>query len=145
MVNLSYFGKYSVLRKGGTIGQNCDIRHWVYIDKNVTIGNNVKIFHHVSIASGTIIEDDVFIAPGVLILNTNKISHGRKYSPDLSPSVIKRGVRIGAGAIIMPGVIVGENAQIGAGAVVTKDVLPNVIVVGNPAKYLKDVSIEELI
>ena len=118
------------------IGKNCKIDSFVYIEEDVKIGNNVKIRTHTFIPSGITIEDDVFIGPGVIFTNDKH----PKFTGDweLLKTVVKKGVSIGAGSTILPGVTIGENSSVGAGSVVTKDVPPNVIVVGNPARIIKN-------
>ena len=113
------------------IGDNCKIDSFVYIEENVSIGDNCKIRPFVFIPTGITIEENVFIAPGVIFTNDKypKVSGEWK----LMPSKVKKGASIGAAAVILPGVTIGENALVGAGAVVTKDVSDNAIVVGNPA------------
>jgi len=107
------------------IGSHCDILG------DVKIGKNVRIQSQVFIPSGTIIEDDVFIGPGVIILND-------KYPPSKGkhwrPVTICSGASIGGGAIILPGVTIGENSVVGAGSIVTKDVPASCVVIGNPAR-----------
>lgn len=128
---------------GCTIGENSKIGAFVEIRKNVVIGNNCKIEPFVFIPEGVTIEDNVFVGPGVMFTND---TYPRATRPDgtlkqerdwkLKPTRVKKGASIGAGAVILPGVIIGKNAMVGAGAVVTKNVPDNVTVVGNPAKSL---------
>jgi len=112
----------SVIGKGTKIGSYVEIAH-------STVGKNCNIQAFVSISNGTVIEDDVFIAPGVRILND-------KYPPSntITPVTIKKGASIGGGAILLPGVTIGEYAMVGAGSVVTKDVPSKEVWYGNPAK-----------
>lgn len=116
------------------IGRNCKIDAYVYVEGGVVIGNNCKIRPHVFIPSGVAIGDDVFIAPGVIFTN-DKYPRARGEWKLLQIRV-KRGASIGAGAVILPGVTIGENALIGAGSVVTKDVPNNAVVAGNPARVV---------
>jgi acetyltransferase-like isoleucine patch superfamily enzyme len=118
------------------IGKNCKIDSFVYIEGDVKIGNNVKIRAHTFIPSGVTIEDDVFIGPGVIFTNDKypKVTGDWK----LLKTIVKRGASIGAGVTILPGITIGENSSVGAGSVVTKNVPPNVIVTGNPARILKN-------
>lgn len=114
------------------IGYNCKIHSHVWIGEGVRIGNNVKIQAFSFIPSGVIIQDDVFIGPRVTFTND-------KYPPSGSKNkwlitIVKRGASIGAGATILPGLLINENARVGAGSVVTKDVPAGVVVCGNPAK-----------
>jgi len=112
-----------------------DVKIWsnTIVDFQCKIGSNVKIHSNCYISQMSLVEDDVFIAPGVLLANekypTGKFSEERIRGP-----VIRRGARIGMGTIIMPGVVIGEHSLIGAGALVTKDVPPGAVYYGIPAR-----------
>lgn len=123
---------------GCEIGDNCMIGPFVEIQKEVKIGNNVRVQSHSFICTGVIIEDDVFIGHGVMFINDRSpsVKTAREGTWKLERTLVKRGASIGNNATILP-VTIGENALIGAGSVVTKDVPPNTIVVGNPAKILR--------
>lgn len=129
---------------GCVIGEHCKIGVFVEIKPNVTIGNYVKIEPFVFIPDGVIIEDGVFIGPHVTFTNDRypravNASGELKSDTDweVEATVVKKGASIGAGAVILCGITIGENAMVGAGSVVTKNVLPNTTVVGNPARMLK--------
>lgn len=131
---------------GCEIGDNTKIASFVEIRRTVKIGKNCKIEPFSFIPEGVIIEDEVFIGPQVTFTNdkypkATTESGELKKSEDwkISKIVVKGRASIGAGAVILPGVTIGENSIIGAGAVVTKDVPPNKIVIGNPAKVVGDV------
>jgi acetyltransferase-like isoleucine patch superfamily enzyme len=107
----------------------------------INIGRNVFINHGCTFLDlgGIIIEDDVLIGPKVqLITENHPIKPSERKALDLKSILIKKNVWIGAGAIILPGVMVGENSVVAAGAVVTKDVPANTVVGGVPARILKD-------
>ena len=113
--------------------------------KGVKIGKNCKISSHSFICEGVNIDDDVFIGHGVKFIN-DKIPKSAKDGKLLKegdwkvvPTIIKKGASLGSNSTILCGITIGENAVVGAGAVVTKDVQPNTIVVGNPAKLLRNV------
>ena len=111
--------------------------------KHTTIGKNVFINHGCSFLDlgGITIEDDVLIGPKVsLITENHPVDPANRKSLDLAKIVIKKNAWIGAGAIILPGVTVGENAIVAAGAVVNKDVAENTIVAGVPAKKIKNIN-----
>jgi len=131
-------GHNSVVREENKIGDGFSIWSNSVVDYGCKIGNNVKIHCNCYIAQFTVIEDDVFIAPGVII--ANDIYPGMKESKEMMKGpMIKRGAQIGIGCRILPYVTVGEGAVIGAGSVVTKDVPPHMVAAGVPAKIIKKV------
>jgi len=128
------------------IGDGTKVDAFVYIEEGVKIGKNVKIRPFTFIPTGVTIEDDVFIGPNVTFTNDKRPKVRGEW--ELLPTVVKRGAAIGAGAVILPGITIGEFALVGAGAVVTKDVPPRAIVVGNPARvvgYRTDDEIAEIL
>lgn len=132
---------------GCTIGDNTKIGTFVEIQKNAIIGKNCKISSHTFICEGVHIGDGVFIGHNVTFIN-DKIP--RAVNPDgslqteadwkLEETFVKNGASIGSSATILCGVTIGENAIVGAGAVVTKDVPPNTVVAGVPAKVIKKIA-----
>ncbi|MFA6190588.1 MAG: acyltransferase [Candidatus Staskawiczbacteria bacterium] len=128
-----YHPELSNISKTANIGDNCKIHSHVWIGDNVKIGNNCKIQSFVFIPEGIIMGDDVFVGPHVCFTNDKNPPSGRE---NWQTTIIKNGAKIGAGAVILPGITIEENATIGAGAVVTKNVFSNSTVVGNPAKPL---------
>jgi acetyltransferase-like isoleucine patch superfamily enzyme len=128
------------VRERASLGADCIVGKGAYIDFDVMIGSNVKIQNSVFVYHGVTIEDGVFLGPGVILTN-DKLP--RAINPDgtlksdadweVSPTFIKRGAAIGAGSIVLPGVVVGQFALVGAGAVVTHDVPDHGLVYGNPA------------
>ena len=124
------------------IGKNCKIDSFVYIEEGVEIGDECKIRPFTFIPTGVKIGNRVFISPNVTF--TNDKYPKVKGEWELKETVIEDDVSVGAGSVIVPGVRVSRGAMIGAGAVVTKDVSPNAVVVGNPAKELtKEVLLEK--
>lgn len=145
---MPYTDEYNSLVKElfkGNIGENSMVRQGVHIimGDRMKIGNNVSIMYNFVCMSrgGVVIEDNVSIAANTQILTNN---HDEKQHRILlcKPVVIKKNAWIGAGVTILPGVTIGENAIVGAASVVTKDVPPNTIVVGNPARVLRKVDME---
>lgn len=116
------------------IGRATKIASFVEIG-GAKIGGHCKIEARAFIPPGTIIEDHVFIGPGVVICN-DKYPDLHQKSWKAMPVRIRSGAKIGAAAVILPGVTIGKDAMVGAGAVVTKDVESAAVVVGNPAKPL---------
>lgn len=129
---------------GCEIGDNTKIGNFVEIQKGTKIGGNCKISSHSFICEGVTIEDNVFIGHNVTFINdlypraTNE--DGTQQTDDdweCIPTLIKKGASIGSSTTLLCGITVGENAIVGAGSVVTKDVPPNTIVAGNPARVLR--------
>ena len=137
---------------GCQIGDETKIGAFVEIQKNASVGNRCKISSHTFICEGVTIEDNVFVGHGVTFINDSypratTSGGGLQTEKDwkVEKTVVKRGASIGSGATILSNLVIGENAIVGAGSVVTRDVPPNTIVAGNPAKVLRSIanSIEE--
>lgn len=124
------------------IGKNCSIGQNVMIGPNVTIGDNCKIQNNVSLYDGVILEDDVFVGPSAVFTNVVNPRAFIERKSEFKETLIKNGTSIGANATIICGVTIGKYAFVGAGAVVTKDVPDNILVVGNPAKILREINEE---
>ena len=132
---------------GCEIGDETKIGAFVEIQKNASVGRRCKISSHTFVCEGVTIEDNVFIGHGVTFIND---SYPRATAQDgelqtekdwrVERTLVKTGASIGSGSTILSNVVIGENAIVGAGSVVTRDVPPNVIVAGNPAKILRAVS-----
>jgi acetyltransferase-like isoleucine patch superfamily enzyme len=114
------------------------------VENDTTVGTLTKIQADAYITAYSTLEDNVFIAPRVITTNDNFMGRTEKRHALRKGPTIRRGARVGAGAVLCPGVEIGEEAFVGAGAVVVKDVPPRVVVVGNPARTLCDVSPDEL-
>lgn len=121
---------------GCSIGQGCRIAAFVEIQRGVVIGDHCKIEAFAFIPSGVTIEDEVFVGPRATF--TNDLHPHAVGDWEITPTLVRKGASIGAGAIIICGVTIGEKAMVGAGAVVTKDVPPGATVVGNPARVVND-------
>ena len=118
---------------GAIIGKDCNICDQVFIENDVMIGDRVTVKSGVQLWDGISIEDDVFIGPNATFTN-DPYPRSKQYPETFPRTVIKKGASIGANATILPGITIGMSSLVGAGAVVTRDVPPNTIVFGNPAR-----------
>ena len=125
--------QYTIILPGAAVGNACNICSHCFIENDVIIGNNVTIKSGVQIWDGLRIADDVFIGPNASFSN-DKYPRSKQHQDQVITTHIGRGASIGAGAVILPGVKVGEQAMISAGAVVTRSVPPYAIAKGNPAR-----------
>lgn len=124
------------IREGAIVGKDCNIGGNTEIGIEAVVGDRSRIGFGTFIPNRTFIGNDVFIGPNVTMCDdSNPKVNNVDY--EATPPVIEDGASIGAGAVLLPGVRIGRNALVGAGAVVTKDVDPDSVVVGNPAKFLK--------
>jgi UDP-2-acetamido-3-amino-2,3-dideoxy-glucuronate N-acetyltransferase len=115
------------------IGADCNICDHVFIENEVVLGDRVTIKCGVQLWNGIILEDDVFVGPNATFTN-DPFPRSRQYPAEFPKTYVRKGASIGANATILPGLNIGQNAMVGAGAVVTRDVPPNAIVIGNPAR-----------
>ncbi len=131
-------GQGTSIRENNTIGDNVSIGTRTVLEFNNKIGNNVRI-HTGCFLELTTIEDNVFIGPNVTFTD-DPHPPCPKYKECVGGPVVKKNAKIGAGAVILPGVIIGENSLVGAGAVVVDDVPPDSVVAGVPAKIICEIS-----
>ncbi|MBI3535468.1 MAG: N-acetyltransferase [Deltaproteobacteria bacterium] len=115
------------------IGENCNIGGHVFIESGAKVGNHVTVKNGISIWDLVDIEDDVFLGPHMIFTNDfMPRSFLKKKREDFLPTFVKKGATIGAGAVIVCGITIGQYAFVGAGSVVTKNIPPYGLVVGNP-------------
>ena len=131
---------------GCEVGDDTKIGVFVEIQKNAKVGKNCKISSHTFICEGVTIEDNVFIGHSVVFINDTypRATNGNgalqtEKDWKVEPILVKRGASIGSNCTILSNVTIGENAIIGAGSVVTRDVPPDVIVAGNPARIFRTI------
>ncbi len=131
---------------GCQIGDETKIGAFVEIQKNASVGRRCKVSSHTFVCEGVTIEDNVFIGHGVTFINDSyprATAEGGHLQTEqdwkVEKTVVKRGASIGSGVTILANVTIGENAIVGAGSMVTRDVPPNTIVAGNPAKILRSI------
>lgn len=120
---------------GAVIGEGCNVCDHVFIENDVVVGDRVTVKSGVQLWDGVRLEDDVFVGPNATFTN-DPFPRSKQYLEKYPLIVVQKGASIGANATILPGVTIGQNAMVGAGAVVTKNVPPNSIVVGNPARIV---------
>jgi UDP-2-acetamido-3-amino-2,3-dideoxy-glucuronate N-acetyltransferase len=137
-------GDQAHIRERTSIGPGSVVGRGASVENDVSIGARVRLQTNAYITAWSVVEDDVFVAPGVI--TTNDPTAGRRRpGQELRGPTLRRGCRIGAGAVLLPGVEVGEEAFVGAGAVVTADVPARALVIGVPARVVREVPQEELL
>ncbi|HEY8792815.1 MAG TPA: hypothetical protein VIL96_08030 [Gaiellaceae bacterium] len=138
-------GDQACVRERCDIGDDVVIGRGTLVENDTTIGKLTKIQADAYITAYSTLEEQVFIAPRVITTNDNFMGRTEKRHGLRKGPTLRRGARVGAGAVLCPAVEIGEEAFVGAGAVVVKDVPPRVLVVGNPARVLREVPTEELL
>jgi acetyltransferase-like isoleucine patch superfamily enzyme len=137
-------GDQAQVRERSQVGRGSVVGRGSCVDFDARVGAGVVIQTGVYVTGGSVVEDDVFLGPGVV--TTNDHAMGRHPRGErLQGPVFRRACRVGGGAVVLPGVEVGEEAFVAAGTVVTRDVAPRQVVIGIPAKPLRDVPDEDLI
>ena len=138
-------GDQSCVRERVTVGDDVVIGRGSLVENDTTIGAMTKIQAEAYITAYSTLEEQVFIAPCVVTTNDDFMGRTERRHELIKGPTIRRGARIGGGAILCPGIEIGEEAFVGAGAVVTKDVEPRTLVVGSPARVLRQVADDELL
>jgi acetyltransferase-like isoleucine patch superfamily enzyme len=137
-------GDQAYVRERSTIGAGSVVGRGTAVDNDVTVGERVRLQTMVYLTAFSVVEDDVFIGPCAMTTNDDTMSrHGSDY--ELRGATLRRGCRVGGGAVLVPGVVVGEEAFVAAGAVVTNDVPSRAVVMGVPARVVRKVSDADLL
>ena len=137
-------GDQSCVRERCELGDDVVVGRGSLVENDTTIGARTKIQANAYVTAYSTLEEDVFIAPCVVTTNDNFMGRTEQRHSLRKGPTIRRGARVGGGAVLLPGIEVGEEAFVGAGAVVIRDVPPRAVVVGNPARQIRDVPDEEL-
>jgi acetyltransferase-like isoleucine patch superfamily enzyme len=138
-------GDQACVRERVTVGDDVVIGRGSLVENDTTIGAMSKIQADAYITAYSTLEEQVFVAPCVVTTNDNFMGRTERRHALRKGPTIRRGARIGGGAVLLPGIEIGEEAFVGAGAVVTKDVEARMLVVGNPARVLRAVADDELL
>jgi acetyltransferase-like isoleucine patch superfamily enzyme len=138
-------GDQACVRERVTLGDDVVVGRGSLVENDTTVGRGTRIQADAYITAYSTLEEDVFIAPCVVTTNDNFMGRTEQRKELMKGPTIRRGARVGGGAVLLPGIEVGEEAFVGAGAVVTKDVPPKTIVYGNPARPVRDVPQAELL
>jgi UDP-2-acetamido-3-amino-2,3-dideoxy-glucuronate N-acetyltransferase len=137
-------GDQSYVRERAQIGERTVIGRGSAVDNDVIIGARVKVQTNVYVTGFSIVEDDVFLGPGVLTTNDDAMARHAADAP-LHGATIRRAARVGGAAVLVPGVEIGEEAFVAAGAVVTNNVPARAVVMGVPARVIRQVPDEDLL
>lgn len=137
-------GDQTFVRERSSIGERSVIGRGSVVDNDVVVGERVRVQTNVYLTAFTLIEDDVFVGPGALTTNDGTMArHGAELA--IRGATLRRACRIGGGAVLTPGVEIGEEAFVAAGAVVTRDVPARAVVMGVPARVVREVGAEDLL
>jgi acetyltransferase-like isoleucine patch superfamily enzyme len=137
-------GDQSQVRERAVVGPGTVIGRGSVVDFGAQVGARVSIQTNVYVTAGTVVEDDVFLGPGALTTNDDTMGRHPRGEALRAP-VLRRACRIGGGAVLVPGVEIGEEAFVAAGAVVTRDVPARALVMGSPARIVREVPDEDLL
>ena len=138
-------GDQACVRERCQLADEVVVGRGAFVENDVTVGARTRIQANAYVTAYSLLEEDVFIAPGVITANDNFMGRTEKRHRLRQGPMIRRGARVGAGAVLLPGIEIGEEAFVGAGAVVLRDVPPRAVVVGNPARQIREVPDEELL
>jgi UDP-2-acetamido-3-amino-2,3-dideoxy-glucuronate N-acetyltransferase len=138
-------GDQACVRERCELAEEVVIGRGAFVENDVVVGARTKIQANAYVTAYSLVEEDVFIAPCVVTTNDNYMGRTEQRHEQRRGPTIRRGARIGGGAVLLPGIEIGEEAFVGAGAVVLADVPPRTVVVGNPARQIREVPPEELL
>ena len=138
-------GDQACVRERCTVGDDVVIGRGSLVENDTSVGARTKIQAHAYVTAYSLLEDDVFIAPCVITTNDNFMGRTEQRLALMKGPTIRRGARVGGGSVLLPGIEIGEEAFVGAGAVVLRDVPPRAVVVGSPARQIREVPDEELL
>jgi acetyltransferase-like isoleucine patch superfamily enzyme len=136
-------GDQAQVREHTVVGPDSVIGRGTGVEGNVTIGSDVRIQSNCFLAAHTVVDDHVFIGPGVVTTNDNSMGR-HELKMKLRGAILRRACRVGAGAVILPGVEIEEEAFVAAGAIVRNDVSARAVVMGIPARVMREVPLEDL-
>jgi acetyltransferase-like isoleucine patch superfamily enzyme len=143
--DMAFFGDLATVREDVEIGAGTIIGRGATVENKVFIGKKCKIESNAYITAMSTVEDYCFVAPCVAFSNDNFLGRTEERKKHFKGPTLRKGSRVGAGAVILPGLEIGEDALVAAGSVVTKNIPPRVIVMGSPAKVVRKVPDEQLI
>ena len=138
-------GDQSCVRERCRLDDDVVVGRGSLVENDTTIGARTKIQANAYVTAYSTLEEDVFIAPCVVTTNDNFMGRTERRHALRKGPTVRRGARVGGGAVLLPGIEIGEEAFVGAGAVVLRDVPARALVVGNPARQIRDVPDEELL
>jgi UDP-2-acetamido-3-amino-2,3-dideoxy-glucuronate N-acetyltransferase len=137
-------GDHAQIRDGAKVGAGATVGSLSSVDPGVKIGDRASVQARCYLSAGTVVEEDVFIGPGVTLANDNTMDrHAEAF--DLEGPLLRRACRVGAGVIVCPAIEIGEEAFVAAGAVVVADVAPRCVVMGVPGRAVRQVPGEDLL